>query len=54
MNRGALAGMEDVEQLSKQEVLAMLKFGCDRIFQVWLCGWSRTGVSFGGVLRAWS
>ncbi|PRW60864.1 SNF2 super family [Chlorella sorokiniana] len=33
VNRGALAGMEDVEQLSRQEMLAMLKFGCDRIFQ---------------------
>jgi len=37
VNRGALAGMEDVEQLSRQEMLGMLKFGCDRIFQV-CCG----------------
>lgn len=26
--------MEDVEQMSKQELLAMLKFGCDKIFKV--------------------
>lgn len=54
VNRGALAGMEDVEQLSKQEVLAMLKFGCDRIFQVWLRGCSRKGFTFSGSLKAWS
>ena len=42
VNRGALAGMEGMEQLSRQEMLGMLKFGCDRIFQVrW--GMCRTG-----------
>lgn len=44
VNRGALAGMEGMEQLSRQEMLGMLKFGCDRIFQVRWAGVERAGV----------
>lgn len=34
VNRGAVAGTEGVDQMSKTELLGMLRFGCDRIFQV--------------------
>lgn len=34
VGRGALAGQEGVEGLGREELLSMLRFGCDRIFQV--------------------
>ncbi|KAL4421455.1 hypothetical protein ABPG75_010746 [Micractinium tetrahymenae] len=33
VNRGSVAGVEDVESLSRGEVLGMLRFGADRIFK---------------------
>lgn len=34
VNRGSVAGEQGLEALSGGELLAMLRFGCDRIFQV--------------------
>lgn len=39
VNRGAVAGMEGVDSMSKEEMLGMLRFGADRIFQVGEGGW---------------